>query len=72
MGWPYGYGRARFRAVQPNCKFEFESDAQFSAQAAPGIHTGLHGRSTALAGEFQIEVFRQIVSSSLPLNLDPS
>ncbi len=47
---------------------EFRDDAQFSAafsaQAARGIHTGLHGRVIALVSDFRIEVFRQLVASS--------
>jgi hypothetical protein len=47
---------------------EFRDDAQFSAafsaQAARGIHTGLHGRVMSLVSEFRIEVFKQLVASS--------
>jgi hypothetical protein len=47
---------------------EFRDDAQFSAafsaQAARGIHTGLHGRVMALVSDFRIEVFRQIAASA--------
>ncbi len=47
---------------------EFNDDAQFgaafSAQAAQGIHTGLHGRVMSLVADFQIEVFRQVATSA--------
>ena len=53
----------RFQAL-----IEFCDDAQFStafsAQAARGIHTGLHGRVMALVSDFRIEVFRQIATSA--------
>jgi len=43
---------------------EFRDGAQFgaafSAQAARGIHTGLHGRVMSLVGEFSIEVFKEV------------
>jgi len=54
---------------------EFRDEAQFSsafsAQAASGIHTGLHGRVMALVAEFRIEVFKQISASGPPSTLDP-
>lgn len=47
---------------------EFRDDAQFSAafpaQAARGIHTGLHGRVLSLVSDFRIEVFKQLVASN--------
>jgi hypothetical protein len=53
----------RFQAL-----VEFRDDAQFSAafaaQAARGIHTGLHGRIMASVSDFRIEVFRQIAASN--------
>jgi hypothetical protein len=46
---------------------EFRDDAQFSAtfaaQAARGIHTGLHGQVMSLVCDFQIEVFKQVAAS---------
>lgn len=50
---------------------EFRDVAQFSAafaaQAARGIHTGLHGRVMSLVNDFQIEVFELLsVSCSAP------
>jgi len=45
---------------------EFRDDAQFgaafSAQAARGIHTGEHGRIMEMVSDFQIEVFRGVVT----------
>jgi hypothetical protein len=53
----------RFQAL-----IEFRDDAQFSmafsAQAARGIHTGLHGRVMDSVSDFRIEIFRQIAVSS--------
>lgn len=47
---------------------EFRDDSQFlaafAAQAAQGIHTGLHGRVMSLTSDFQMEVFRQLAASS--------
>ena len=47
---------------------EFNDDAQFSAafaaQAARGIHTGLHGQVMSMVSDFRIEIFRQIAASS--------
>jgi hypothetical protein len=46
---------------------EFSNDTQFSAafsaQAARGIHTGLHGRVMSMVSEFRAEIFRQIATS---------
>ncbi|MBA4017745.1 MAG: hypothetical protein C0483_11275 [Pirellula sp.] len=46
---------------------EFRDDAQFSAtfaaQAAQGIHTGLHGQVLSIVGDFRIEVFKQLVTT---------
>ncbi len=45
----------------------FGDDAQFSAafaaQAARGIHTGLHGQVMSTVSDFRIEIFRQIAAS---------
>ena len=54
---------------------EFCDDAQFSAafsaQAARGIHTGLHGRVMAMVSDFRIEVFRQIAASGDSTVIEP-
>lgn len=46
---------------------EFRDEAQFSAafaaQAASGIHQGLHGRVLSVVGDFHIEVFRQVAAA---------
>lgn len=61
----------RFQAL-----IEFCDDAQFStafsAQAARGIHTGLHGRVMALVSDFRIEVFRRIATSATPTPVEMS
>jgi len=57
----------RFQAL-----IAFEDDAQFSAtfsaQAARGVNTGLHGRVTSLVSDLgiEVEVFRQIASFNPP------
>jgi hypothetical protein len=47
---------------------EFRDNAQFStafsAQAARGIQTGLHGQVMSLVRDFRIEVFTQLVAFS--------
>ncbi len=55
---------------------EFRDDTQFSAafsaQAARGIHTGLHGQVLSLVSDFQIEVFRQLVASDFAPASEPA
>lgn len=57
---------SKTRMLDYQALIEFSDDAQFSsafsAQAARGIHTGLHGQVMSLVGEFRIEVFRQIAT----------
>lgn len=54
---------------------EFRDDVQFStafsAQAARGIHTGLHGQVMSLVSDFRIEVFKQLVASSTAPVMEP-
>jgi hypothetical protein len=54
---------------------EFRDEAQFStafsAQAARGIRTGLHGRVMALVSDFRIEILRQIAASIPAVTVDP-
>ncbi len=58
---------AKTKMLQFQALIEFQDDAQFSAafsaQAARGIHTGVHGRVMALVDEFRIEVFRRVAVS---------
>ncbi len=60
----------RFQAL-----IEFRDDAQFSkafsAQAARGIHAGLHGRVMAMVNDFRIEIFRQIAGSRPLATVEP-
>jgi hypothetical protein len=55
---------------------EFRDDAQFSAafsaQAARGIHTGLHGRVMSLVSDFRIEVFKQLAASKSAPATEPA
>ena len=57
-------------------QIEFRDDAQFStafsAQAARGIHTGLHGRVMSIVSDFNIGVFRQIAASCDAAVTEPS
>ena len=61
----------RFQAL-----IEFRDDAQFStafsAQAARGIHTGLHGRVMDLVSDFRVEIFTQIAASNPVAAVEPS
>jgi hypothetical protein len=58
---------ARTKMLRFQALIEFRDDAQFSAafsaQAARGIHTGLHGRVMNLVADFRIEVFKQLFAS---------
>jgi hypothetical protein len=58
---------AKTKMLQYQALIVFCDDAQFSAafsaQAASGIHNGLHGRVMALVSDFRIAVFRQIAAS---------
>ena len=58
---------AKTKMLQYQALIEFCDDAQFSAafsaQAASGIHNGLHGRVMSLVSDFRIAVFRQIATS---------
>ena len=66
---------AKTRMLPFQALIAFHDDAQFatafSAQAARGIHTGLHGRVMSMVSDFQIEVFRQIVASPSTRALEP-
>ena len=48
-----------FQALIEFCD-DSQFSAAFSAQAARGIHTGLHGRILSVVEKFQIEVFRRV------------
>ena len=58
---------AKTKMLQYQALIEFCDDAQFSAafsaQAASGIHNGLHGRVMSLVSDFRIAVFKQITAS---------
>lgn len=67
---------AKTRMLRFQALIEFTDDAQFStafsAQAAHGIHTGLHGRVIALVSDFRVEIFRQITVSNPSPNVSNS
>jgi hypothetical protein len=67
-------GRTRMLPFQALIEFcdGAQFSAAFSAQAARGIHTGLHGRVMALVNEFQIEVFQQIFDSGSESATEPT
>jgi hypothetical protein len=69
-----GGAAGKTRMLRFQALIEFDTDVQlaaaFSAQAARGIHAGLHGRVMALVSEFQIEVFRQIASKHCPRKIE--
>jgi len=66
---------AKTRMLPYQALIAFHDDAQFaaafSAQAARGIHTGLHGRVLTMVSDFQIEVFRQISGSPFTHTAEP-
>jgi hypothetical protein len=66
---------ARTRMLCYQALIEFYDDTQFSAafsaQAASGIHTGLHGRVMSLVSDFRIEVFKEIACSDDCAVTDP-
>ena len=64
------------KLLRYQAQIEFRDDAQFSAafsaQAARGIHTGLHGRVMSMVSDFNIGVFRQIAASGDSAVTEPS
>jgi hypothetical protein len=64
------------KLLRYQAQIEFCDDAQFSAafsaQAARGIHTGLHGRVMSMVSDFNIGVFRQIAASGNSAVIEPS
>lgn len=66
---------AKTKMLRYQALIEFRDEAQFSAafsaQAAQGIHTGLHGRVMSLVSDFRVEVFRQIAASDDSIAAEP-
>jgi hypothetical protein len=67
---------AKTKMLHYQALIKFRDDAQFSAafsaQAAHGIHAGLHGLVMSLVSDFHIEIFKQIAASGDSAAKEPS